>query len=467
MNQLVAQHLTRYLILSMFCLGFVRVPVTADDATLTSKLHETTPQDCTYFLPDAQLAEAPVVSYDAAQLMDSFLTYYFAPWENPFQFFSIEELHKIEKEKALKYQKKPGWGPNRHPLGTDFIVAISDNMHLGTFPNYQQPAITTHATDLRTLPCDKPSFTHWVSAGEGYPFDNWQEILVAPNTPLHVLHTSQDGAWHFVVADYTYGWIQKEALAYVTPEFMAQWRKTGQYITPLRDNVPVKDNMLAPLARVGQLIPLAPTQSNKESYQVLTVAKDPSGYAATQVCTVAKADTAVMPLLATPSNMALLADNLMGQPYGWGGMEGYRDCASLLKDLFLPFGIWLPSDSGPQSKAGTFVSLAGMKAVDKEKLIEKQSTPFFSLIWWPGHIALYIGERAGKPYVYNDIWGLRTKSMFSKEGRAVIGKVAITPLDLGKGYSNIKYTLLNKAKGLILLNNRLVKPQERLALHKK
>ena len=440
--------------------------VVANSAQFTSKLHETTPQDCTYFLPDAQLAEAPVVSYDAAQLMDSFLTYYFAPWENPFQFFSIEELQKRLPKKAKKMLKRPGWGPNKHPLSTYSIAVILCNMNLATFPNYQQPAILERSTMLRGVPCDKPSFTDWVSAGEGYPFDNWQGTTLPANTPLYILHSSQDQAWYFVLTgNRSYGWVQRKDVACVTPAFIAQW-KTGKYVTPLRDEVMVKDNVFAPLARVGQLMPLVDAPGDEANHQVLTVVTQPDGYAATQVCTVAKADTAVMPLLATPSNMALLADNLMGQPFGWGGMEGYRDCSGLLQDIFLAFGIWLPRNSTAQAKAGTFISLEDLNAQQKEALLKKQGVPFFSLIWGPGYTALYIGERAGKPYVYDDIWGLRTKSMFSKEGRAVIGKVAIMPIDFGKGYSNIKYTLLNKAKGLILLNNRLVKPYEALkALH--
>ena len=438
--------------------------ILADDASITQRLHETIPQDCDRFLPKAP--HQPIVQYDPKQVMDSFLAYYFAPWDNPFQFFSAQEFHEIQQEKIEKYTQKLGWGLNRHSFSQQFMATLCDNMHLETFPNYEQSAITVRAVNLRTLACDKSAFTSVVAAEEGYPFDNWQEALLAPNTPLYVLHTSQDGAWHFVAADYTYGWIQKEALAYVTPAFMAQWRKTKQYITTLHDDVPVKDNMFAPLARVGQLMPLAPTQNNKENYQVLTVAQDAAGYASAQVGSVTKTATALMPLRATPSNMARLANNLMGQPYGWGGLEGYHDCASLLKDLFLPFGIWLPSDSRPQSQAGTFVSLKELDEAEKTKLLQAKASPFFSLVWWPGHIVLYLGVKAGKVYVYNDMWGFRTEYQ-GKEGRAVIGKVAIIPLDFGKEYSNITASLLSQAQGLILLNNRLTNPHEKPALHPK
>jgi hypothetical protein len=438
----------------------------ADDAKISHDLLATTPQDCAYFLEDAVENDRPVVPYNADQVMGSFLAYYFSPWENPFLAFSPEELCEKEKKRLEKCFKKPGWGLNKHPHTTDFITAISNNMALATFPNRQQPAMVVRATNLRGLPCSNLSFSS-PGPGQGYPFDNWQESLLSPNEPVYVLHRSQDEAWNFVITgSHICGWVQRNDIAYTTPEFIVQW-KTGQYITPLCDNVPVAGNTLAPLARVGQLIPLAQQQNSTDNYQVLTVGANLEGYAAAKISTICKEDTVVMPLLATPNNMARMANSLMGQPYGWGGAEGYRDCSSILKDLFMPFGIWLPRDSGPQSKTGTFVSLEGLKNEQKEKVIREQGVPFFSLIWMPGHITLYLGEKEGKAYVYNDLWGLRTHSLTGKEGRAILGKTVIMPLDLGKEYSNIKYSLLDKSKGLILLNNRLVNPHEELSLLKK
>ena len=51
----------------------------------------------------------------------------------------------------------------------------------------------------------------------------------------------------------------------------------------------------------------------------------------------------------------------MGVKYGWGGIDGGRDCSSTIKDLLTPFGIWLPRDSKDQyrrrrSKTGKWKS---------------------------------------------------------------------------------------------------------------
>ena len=460
---------TPFLLLGLILTGFNTADKIADDKKIVQKLYDTVPQDCNRFLPDASQANQPIVQYNPEQVMQSFLKYYFAPWDNPFSSFSLEEMRSGTLRDLQKYQKAPGWGLNKHPLTADFINAIGKNMCMDTFPNCQQPAITICTTDLRTLPCDKPCFTDWVSAGEGYPFDNWQETLLPPYSPVFVLHTSQDSAWHFVVTEsHYYGWIQKKDLAYTTAEFMKQWR-TKQYLTLLRDEVPIKGNTFAPLARVGQLIPLAPEQHTQDNYQIYTVVKKPNGNADIQVCTISKADAEIMPLPATPNNVAHLANTFMGDPYGWAGMEGYRDCSSILKDIFQSFGIWLPRNSVDQSKAsGKYISLEGMSNKQKEAILKEQATPFFSLLWKRGHIVLYIGGRneSDDLYMYNSIWGLRTMQK-GKEGRAVIGQVAVMPLNFGEAYSNIKSSILSKAQKLLLLNDRLLNPHQELELYKK
>lgn len=450
---------------SMFFLCFAA----AKNERALHDLLATTPQDFTHLIQDNAQLDQPIVTYDVDRVQQSFLTYYFSPWTHPLAFFSPEALCKQEKNKLAKYYKHPGWGLNKHRHTRDFIKAIDDNMALATFPNQdqQQPAIVVRTTHLRSVPSMDASLNSPGQAGGGYPFDQWQESLLAPNEPLCVLHTSQDRLWHYVITgNHINGWVPRADIAYVTRDFMTRWQ-TGQYVTPLCDDLPIQSNTLAPLARVGQLIPLACTQNEAGHYRILTVASDPRGMATIQVSTVAKEGMALMPLLATPNNMIRLAERLLGKPYAWGGMAGYRDCSSTLKDLFFPLGIWLPRDSGPQSKAGTFVSLKGLRNDLKEKTIIAQGVPFFSLVWRPGHIALYVGAKGGKTYVYNNIWSLLTRSADGKKGRAILGSTVTMPLCFGQERGDIQKTCLDKAEGLILLQDRLARPDAELALFRK
>jgi len=451
-------HILLYNLLALHCYGCGAT----NSIKLTKSLLTNTSQDCTHYLSSTKHGDELIVSYAPEKVMTSFLRYYFSPWEQPFISFSLNQLCEAQKKKISQLLQNPGWALNRHPINANFITEISKNIDIDNFPNFQQPAIVVHGTNLRSVPCDKPSFSCPFADGEGYPFDNWQESYLTPNEPLYLLHTTQDGAWYFAVTgSHTLGWVQRQDVALVTPAFIAEWR-TGKYVTPLQDNISVKDSPCAPLTRVGQLMPLAKDQPNQNCYQVLTVATDAQGYAIIKIAAVSKQEIGLMPLLATPNNMAHITNNLIGQPYSWGGLQGYRDCSALLKDLLMPFGIWMPRDSGPQAKAGKRISLEGLKNEQKQALIVAQGIPFFSLLWMPGHIVLYIGAQEDKIYVYNDIWGLRT----GEKTRAIIGRTAIMPADFGKQHSNIEATLLDRFKSLISLENRLTKPDDSLELFK-
>ena len=466
--KLKATHKIVYILFVMATTTSYTIAANVDSEKLNKMLMETTSQDCRQFIQDAKIGDQPVVEYNAKQVMASFLRYYFSPWDNPKQFFNVNKLKERQIKNFQKRLQKPGWGINKSPIGADVINAVGDNMDFAEFPNGKQTAIVVRKTHLRTIACGTTSFTEGLGPGEGYPFDNWQESLLHVNEPVYVLHTSKDQAWNFVITNsYICGWVLRADLAYTTPEFMAQWRASGQYITPLCDQIAVDNNISAPLADIGQLIPLALKQDNTSSHQVLSVFVDEKGYAAIRPSTIDKKIAATMPLLATPNNMAQLANQLMEQPYGWGGLEGYRDCSALVKDICFPFGIWMPRDSGPQSKAGTSISLEDLSSAKKAQLITKQGVPFFSLLWIPGHVVVYIGCRNKEVYVYNNVWGLRTQSASGQEGRAVLGRTVIMPATLGKQYDNIPQTLLDKFQRLILLTDRLTDPGQELELFKK
>ena len=82
--------------------------------------------------------------------------------------------------------------------------------------------------DLRVMPTRRPFFFDPSQAGEGYPFDYFQNSAVWVGTPLRVTHRSADGAWYLVEAGYAYGWLSADALAWTDSDFNADYQ-TGRY----------------------------------------------------------------------------------------------------------------------------------------------------------------------------------------------------------------------------------------------
>ena len=129
---------------------------------------------------------------------------------------------------------------------------------------------------------------------------------------------------------------------------------------------------------------------------------------------------------------------MIGEPYGWGGLYGNRDCSSMTRDFFSVFGIWLPRHSEDQVKeAGAYIDLQGLSPQQKEKIILEQGVPYLSLLWRKGHVMLYIGQKDGRALIFHNIWGIRTKDIQGREGRKIIGQAVITTLQPGQELRDI------------------------------
>ncbi|MFI5206301.1 MAG: NlpC/P60 family protein, partial [Candidatus Paceibacterales bacterium] len=224
------------------------------------------------------------------------------------------------------------------------------------------------------------------------------------------------------------------------------------YIVLTKNNVPMlsDDRQWLVTGRFASIYPLI-IENKKHFKSVVAVAND-KRQAVLKTVLINKDDAAFFPIRVTPKKMAHFANNMMGSPYGWGGLYGYRDCSSTLQDLFSPFGLWLPRNSREQAKSGQVIHLEGVNAAQKEQILKDQAIPFFSLLKSPGHIMLYIGQKEREFYVFHTVWGVPTRNVFSTDGRAVIGKTVITSLNLGRGYINVPKVLIDKVQTLTLLD---------------
>jgi cell wall-associated NlpC family hydrolase len=126
---------------------------------------------------------------------------------------------------------------------------------------------------------------------------------------------------------------------------------------------------------------------------------------------------------------------LVGEPYGWGGKMQARDCSSLTKDFFAPFGIFLRRNSKEQSHDGKRVTkLRWLSAKKKKEMILKKAKPFRSLLYVGGHVTLYLGEKKGEPIIMHNYWGSR----LNNRKKRVFGRSIITTTEIGKERKDIK-----------------------------
>jgi hypothetical protein len=393
-------------------------------------------------LSAAESAELP----DRDRLSRDYLAHFFAPWSE--QALSLHPEDRLFRA-AQHFQKKLLYGENLQPWPASRLPELIRQCDRASYPNANFRGITIRDTHVRALPTRHPGFYRFDLPGEGYPFDYIQESTLWAGTPIRVCQLSRNKSWALVVAGYVYGWIPRSDLAVVDKALQNQIQNQ-RFATPLQDGVSLVDTqgLYRFTAHIGALYPL------DQDGSLLLPAADFAGRARLAKADVPAGGLAEFPLAFNRKNQLTVAENLLRQPYGWGGMYFNRDCSAMTQNYMAAFGIWLPRNSSKQARTGRRIELAGLSPLQKETIIREQGVPFATLIWMRGHVTLYIGQYQGRALVLHNTWGLKTKSWSGKEGRQVIGKAVITTLQPGAELSALdrpKGLLINKVSGMSVL----------------
>jgi len=406
------------------------------------------PQDASAYLVKDK-ADVPLMDAQTAKARaEIYIERYFGPWRNG---GNPAYARKSAMRSLSAYSRNPGYDGSGQPNTKAWANRIAWNANLRYFSKSRRPAIAVNNTNLRAIPTMDPRFGTPGKPGQGYPFDILQMSALWVGTPVLVDHISRDGAWALVETAIAPGWVRTEDLAYVDDAFMNQYL-SKPFATLVDEDVALLPGPSRGLrGGVGAVLPVE--DSDGVRLKLLVPAAQMSGKAEVRPVWLTQGQAALMPLAATPANIARVANRMMGQTYGWGGLDGKRDCSAATRDVLAPFGVWLPRNSSAQAKSGVFVSLEGMGREEKEQAILKYGVPFGTLVWMPGHILLYLGEYRGHPVVFHDVWGMRTLEPNGTEGRRVIGKVVVTTLRVGEIYPEVgpERTLINRVRGLALV----------------
>jgi len=397
------------------------------------------PQDATAF---AGSGDRPLLQVDE-EWFQKFEAYWYGPWER-----TEPAVCKAASFgwAAESFSRKPVFGANLLKLSDSEVETVVANARLGQFPSRAEYGIAVRNTNLRALPSAEPFYFDFREAGEGYPFDYNQNSAVWAGTPLFLTHVSKDGRFVGVESPYTCGWIDARDVAIVDEAFMAGYRRP-RLAALRRDRIPISGDPGGFLfeGRVGMLLPIA-DGVQPEGLRLLAPVADESRRASLSRVRLAEEDAAPIPFPFSQDRLAELINQIVGQPYGWGGLGGHRDCSSTILDIFTPFGLPLPRNSRSQAAAGKVVDISGLPADEKRERILEGAVPFRTLLNIRGHVMLYLGAFRGSPVAFHTIWGLRTASRDeSASGRFLIAKSVITSLSPG-----LEIRTLSRSRGDLL-----------------
>lgn len=291
-----------------------------------------------------------------------------------------------------------------------------------------RPGIALRTTALRAMPTGRPLIEDPSIPGQGFAFDLLQNALVDAGEPLWLSHRSRSGRWVFVSTSYASGWILDRDAALLAPEVaFALSRMTP--VALVEEGFPIRSQTGAFLfsGRIGMILPSAGPAG--EGVPILVPSgKDEHGDAVFETVTLEPRRAVSVPVEPTLENLASVASKMLGLPYGWGGLFGNRDCSSLIRDFFMPFGLWLPRNSRDQAVSGERIDLRLLDDRKKAEAIVSRGAPFATILWKPGHVALYVGRNEdGDPVILHSAWDLRTCNI-DEPVRRHIGRAVLTIL---------------------------------------
>lgn len=387
------------------------------------------------------------------QLHAEYLRHYFAPWTSRKPLFDpVDSVEFMEKEARGNW-----FGQNKRKVPRPQLQELLANCRLDHFPSRNDLAIAVAPAHLRGLPTPLPLY----EKANDEPFDMLSYPQLKLNEPLRIMHQSADGAWLFVETAYSNGWLESRDVALVDEEFIKSWMQAPHAVI-IRDHAAVSDGREVGTyqAKIGTMLPV--TDQNEEGLEVAVASVGEGGVAELGTTWISRTKAVPFPLPFNADNIALIGNQLLGEPYGWGEMYDLRDCSALLRDFFMPFGIWLPRTALDQIDSVRHrQQLAKLGPEEKRTLIEERGIPFLSLLFKPGHIMLYAGEgEEGEPLVFHDAWSIRVKED-EGERKRIIGIASVTTLEPGKELGLVpKSSLLDRVTEMATITERCQQPRQ-------
>jgi len=389
-----------------------------------------------------------IKSFDKAcrdTLLYEFRRKYYAPW-------SVSQLLSNISGSILIMQEhtaKDWYGENKRKVPRKILDELLANCDLDRFPAMNSMAIAIVPTSLRVLPTTKP----FLETANDFPFDALQNAGLKMNEPLRVLHVSADGLWAFAETADANGWVPLRDIGFIGERLAAEWTEKVQVVI-VKDFAPLRNRQeqFAVRAKLGTLFPLV--GEDEKSYEVSVAVQSGSNGVREIKVRIPKDSARRFPLEVSGETVALIGNELIGKPYGWGEYLQGRDCSALLRDFYQPFGLWLPRGSYNQIHSGRSISFSGLSPAEKERLIREKGVPFLTIIYMKGHIMLYVGSKDGKALIFHALWKVKVKNSEGRTIKQPVGKAIVSTLTPGSELVLASGSLLDKVSRMLILSNR-------------
>lgn len=275
-------------------------------------------------------------------------------------------------------------------------------------------SICTNRADLKSWPIDDV-----IGYSATDPDDEMESAALNLNEPFIIMGVCQVGEnkYYWGYSTNCTGWINAKNLAICDnkEEWLGYWKvetTNDDFVVVIDNQIDLKkENSEDKNMMLGTILKLVPDEEipvslkNKidENYVVYIPSKDEEGNAKKEIAILDKNLNVNQGFLKlTQTNFLKAAFSCIGDPYGWGGMEGKMDCSLYTRSIYKCFGLELPRNTTWQQYVpNQKIDISKMTDEEKDKLIS--TLPAGALLYFSGHAMAYIGMDDNKNFVISDM----------------------------------------------------------------
>ena len=246
----------------------------------------------------------------------------------------------------------------------------------------------------------------------------WDQLVLSPinlGDPVTAYVTTADGAYTYVRSTICGGWVPTDSIAIChSREEWEQDLDPEKFIVVTGSEIVTEDSLnnehSNQCIEMGTVLELCDDPVEKIDYRlswcnyvVYCPGRGADGYYEKHKMLIPfGSDVSIGYMKFTQKNLIEQAFKYLGKRYGWGGSMNSQDCSSYGREVYQCFGFCLPRNTTWQKAMKVNVTdITGMSYREKSDVFS--ALPAGSIIQFPGHEMIYLGEKNGKHYSINNV----------------------------------------------------------------
>lgn len=285
---------------------------------------------------------------------------------------------------------------------------------------------STSSTVLRKIPSDESVF----SEDFDLYYDDYVQSELDAFSPLVIIHESKDGEWYYVFNQVCGGWVRRELVAICKSR--DEWidrQSFDQFIVVTGRELRVSEDpyfeemagLLLPMGTKLELIEAEDYSSLKGdfhhrvpygNYIVKVPGRSSDGMIEDHYLYIPYSeDVSVGYIELTEENIVKQVFKYQGDLYGWAGNYHSNDCSGMVRRVFACFGLNLPRGAEMQSNISEVrhIDVSHKNDEGKKKFLAEMKIG--TLLYFPGHIMIYIGTVDNVPYCISSVGSISNTDM--------------------------------------------------------